>query len=73
MPASMVQSAALELAGSRAAFASGNVLLGSRLAGASRANLLCAFDLCVKQAEERKGATPNNPHRALEEALGGGR
>ena len=57
MPASMVQSAALELAGSRAAFAMGNVLLGSRLAGASRANLLCAFDLCVKQAIER----PKNP------------
>jgi len=57
MPSSMVQSAALELAGSRAAFAMGDVLGGSKLAGASRANLLCAFDLCVKQAHER----PQNP------------
>jgi len=55
--AAWVQSAALELAGSRAAFAQGDVLLGSKLAGASRANLLCAFDLCCKQAHERPGPT----------------
>ena len=61
MPASMVQSAALELAGSRAAFAAGNVLLGSRLAAASRANLLSAFDLCCKQARERPATPADNP------------
>ncbi len=53
MPSSMVQSAALELAGSRAAFAAGNTLLGSRLAASSRQNLLGAFELCARLAKSR--------------------
>lgn len=59
MPASMVQSAALELAGSRAAFADGNTVLGSKLASASRQNLLGAFELCARQAKARPQQGPS--------------
>src|SRR4051812_11251993 len=52
-PASMIQSAALQLAGSRAAFASGDTALGSRLANDSRQNLLAAFELCSREAAAR--------------------
>lgn len=58
MPSSMVQSAALELAGSRAAFAAGNTILGSRLATSSRQNLLGAFELCARLAKARPQAKP---------------
>jgi hypothetical protein len=61
MPSSMVQSAALELAGSRAAFAAGDVLTGSRLAAASRQNLLAAFELCAKAVPKK----PKDSKRAL--------
>lgn len=52
-PSSIVGSAALQLAGSRAAFASGDLIAGSRLADASRANLLSAHELCAKEAKAR--------------------
>jgi len=55
-PSSMVQSAALQLAASRCAFDRGEFLLGSRLADASRANLMSARDECARQATERTGA-----------------
>jgi hypothetical protein len=55
-PASFVQSAALQLAGSRAAFAAGDMALGSRLADASRQNLLAAFELCAREAVARAAA-----------------
>lgn len=58
MPSSMVQSAALELAGSRAAFAEGDTLKGSKLASASRQNLLGAFELCARQAKAKPKAQP---------------
>jgi hypothetical protein len=60
MPASMVQSAALELAGSRAAFADGDTLTGSKLASASRQNLLGAFELCARQAKARPKESPRD-------------
>ena len=50
-PASMVQSAALQLAASRAAFASGDFDRGSKLANDSRQNLLAAHELCAKEAK----------------------
>jgi hypothetical protein len=52
-PASLVQSAALQLAGSRAAFAKGDVVAGSRLANDSRQNLLAAHELCAREAKAR--------------------
>lgn len=58
MPSSMVQSAALELAGSRAAFAAGDVLTGSKLAAASRQNLLAAFELASRLAKARPQPDP---------------
>ena len=57
-PSSIIQSAALQLAGSRAAFAAGDTMLGSRLADASRANLLSAEDLCARQAQGRPKKSP---------------
>lgn len=54
-PASIVASAALQLAGSRFAFeVLGDMSLGSRLADASRANLLSAHELCAREAAGRK-------------------
>jgi len=52
-PSSIVGSAALQLAASRAAFASGELIYGSRLADASRANLLSAHELCAREAKAR--------------------
>jgi len=52
-PSSIVQSAALQLAGSRCAFATGELLVGSRLADASRANLISARELCAREAAAR--------------------
>ena len=70
MPASMVQSAALELAGSRAAFAVGDTLGGSKLASARRQNLLGAFELCARQAKARP-VDPMDVHRRVAEAFAG--
>ncbi len=52
-PCSMVQSAALQLAGSRYAFAKGDLSTGSRLADASRANLMSARDEAAREATAR--------------------
>lgn len=50
-PSSMVASAALQLAASRFAFeVLGDYQLGSRLADASRQNLLAAHELCAREA-----------------------
>jgi hypothetical protein len=59
-PSSVVASAALQLAASRFAFeVLRDMVLGSRLADASRQNLLAAFELCAREAESRaKAATP---------------
>jgi hypothetical protein len=55
-PASIIASAALQLAGSRFAFeVLGDMTLGSRLADASRQNLLAAHELCAKEAVARPG------------------
>jgi hypothetical protein len=56
-PASMIQSAALQLAGSRFAFAAGDLLTGSRLADASRANLMSARDECAREAQANPAKT----------------
>lgn len=53
-PASIVASAALQLAGSRFAFeVLGDMKLGSSLADASRQNLLAAHELCAREAAAR--------------------
>lgn len=52
-PSSIIQTAALQLAGSRAAFATGDLITGSRLGDASRANLLSAHELAAKEAAAR--------------------
>lgn len=53
-PASIVASAALQLAGSRFAFeVLADMQLGSRLADASRQNLLAAHELCAREAAAR--------------------
>jgi hypothetical protein len=58
-PSSIIASAALQLAGSRFAFeVLGDMALGSRLADASRQNLLAAHELCAREAAARpKGPT----------------
>jgi hypothetical protein len=53
-PRSLVDSAALQLAASRWKFALGEVLEASRLADASRANLMSAEDQCAREAQIRK-------------------
>lgn len=56
-PSSIVWSAGLQLAASRWAFeVKGDAALGSRLADASRANLLAAHELCAREAEQKKNA-----------------
>lgn len=60
-PAIMVQNAALQLAGSRWAFGTGNLLLGSKLADASRQNLLAAHEACVNEARARRQAELDTP------------
>lgn len=57
-PASLVQSAALQLGASRAAFARGDSALGSKLANESRGNLCAAHELCAREAQARPKA-PN--------------
>jgi hypothetical protein len=56
-PSSFVQSGALQLAGSRFAFAAGDLITGSRLADASRANLMSARDECAREAQSRPRQT----------------
>lgn len=50
---SMVQTAALQLAGSRAAFEQGDLKLGSQLGNDSRQNLLAAHEIAAREAEAR--------------------
>jgi len=53
-PSSIIASAALQLAASRFAFeVLGDLALGSRLADASRQNLLAAHELCAREAAAR--------------------
>lgn len=66
-PCSMVQSAALQLAGSRFSFAQGELITGSRLADASRANLMSARDECARAALARPKAK-NSVLAAIEAA-----
>lgn len=61
-PSVIVASAALQIAGSRYAFAKGDVVTGSRLADAARANLLAAHELCAREAQARPAAV--NPLHA---------
>jgi hypothetical protein len=57
--ASIVASAALQLAGSRFAFeVLGDLVLGSRLANDSRQNLLAAHELCAIDAKARPKGNP---------------
>jgi hypothetical protein len=65
-PSSMVQSAALQLAASRCAFDRGELLLGSRLADASRANLMSARDECAREALARPKSPADYPWLAPE-------
>lgn len=52
----LVQQAALAMAGSRAAYASGDVVTGSRLGAEVRSCLLGARELTVREAETRKAS-----------------
>lgn len=70
--ASIVASAALQLAASRFAFeVLGDLALGSRLADASRANLMSAAELCARAAQARKQTNPADANRAAWEMFGG--
>jgi hypothetical protein len=71
-PRSFVDSAALQLAASRWKFATGEVLEASRLADASRANLMSAEDQAAREAQIRRqnettrnGGRPPIPSRFL--------
>ncbi len=70
-PAALVASAALALAGSRLAYSRGDMLLGARMAGEVRQNLLAAHELAAREAEARKAAGPN-PIAALRERIAKG-
>jgi hypothetical protein len=50
----LVQQAALAMAGSRASYAAGDVVAGSRLGAEVRSCLLGARELCVREAETRQ-------------------
>lgn len=65
-PASLVQSAALQLAASRAAFAAGDATQGSRLANDSRQNLLAAHELAAREAKARPQAEDSEWLAALQ-------
>lgn len=76
-PSSFVASAALQLAWSRyfsdlAAEGADSelVLQASKLADASRQNLLAAHELCAREAKARQERAPSNPHDQLMVALG---
>lgn len=73
-PSSMVQSAALQLAGSRFSFDRGDLTTGSRLANESRANLMSARDECAREAEARKasGASEGPRNRWLRPVVASG-
>lgn len=59
-PASIIASAALQLAASRFAFeVLGDIALGSKLANDSRQNLLAAHELTAREAEARPKPVPN--------------
>lgn len=60
-PSLIVSNAALEVAGSRYAFARGDIVTGARLADAARQNLLAAFELCAREAKARQDAAPGLP------------
>lgn len=60
-PCSMIQSAALQLAASRKLFADGNFFGGSKLADASRQNLLAAHEIAAKEAIARRKAAQDAP------------
>lgn len=67
-PASIVASASLQLAASRFAFeVLGDMALGSRLADASRQNLLAAHELCAKEAAARP---KHDPLAAIRKRIG---
>jgi hypothetical protein len=53
-PTVIVANAALQIAGSRYAFARGDLATGSRLADAARQNLLAAHELCAREATARR-------------------
>jgi hypothetical protein len=57
-PSSMIASAALALAASRYAYEHGDFALGSRLGVDSRQHLLAAHELCAREAEARRKASP---------------
>lgn len=68
-PASIIASAALQLAGSRFAFeVLGDMALGSRLADASRQNLLAAHELAAREAAARPRAAQSSILAAIEAA-----
>jgi hypothetical protein len=73
-PASIIASAAWQLAASRFLFdtAGGDVAkltAASRLANDSRQNLLAAHELCAREAQAHKVANPQDAHRALADAF----
>jgi hypothetical protein len=75
-PASIVSSAALQLAASRwladrgaESGAAGLLLSASRLADASRQNLLAAHELAAREAQARPRQA--DPHAAADAAFGG--
>jgi hypothetical protein len=75
-PASMIASAALQLAMSRFMFDRGSregdmsmIKMASTIANDSRQNLLAAYELAIREAQARAKYEESNPHRALVEAL----
>jgi hypothetical protein len=77
-PASIIASAAWQLAASRYLFdtAGGDadtLAAASRLANDSRQNLLAAHELCAKEAEARRKANPQSAQAALSARIAAGK
>lgn len=70
-PSSILGGAALQLAASKAAFAAGDLIAGSKFADAHKVSITAAWDICAKQAVARRSAEASEPHDALMKALAG--
>jgi hypothetical protein len=70
-PASIIQSAALALAGSRYLYSAGELSAASRLAESSRQHLLAAHELCAREAKARLAGDDDNSLDAIRRRING--
>lgn len=68
-PSSIIGTAALQLAASKAAYTAGDFVAASRFGDAHRNSIAVAWDLAAKQAIARQKIEASEPHDALMKAL----